>query len=88
MSQEFRLDKGGLINRDKIFFFKFNGKNYFGLGKPHPQLAQRIGDYVLLMKENYIIKDFLLGEEEHFSIGNHGGLSEDEMYVPLIRVDL
>ena len=30
MSQNFRLDKGGLINRDKKIYFKFNGKNYFG----------------------------------------------------------
>tara|TARA_B100000579_G_scaffold24389_1_gene17171 strand:- start:1951 stop:4947 length:2997 start_codon:yes stop_codon:yes gene_type:complete len=30
MSQDFRLDKGGLINRDKKISFKFNGKNYFG----------------------------------------------------------
>ena len=30
MSQDFRLDKGGFINRDKKISFKFNGKNYFG----------------------------------------------------------
>jgi len=30
MSQNFRLDKGGLINRDKKISFKFNGKDYFG----------------------------------------------------------
>ena len=30
MSQNFRLDKGGLINRDKKISFKFNGKSYFG----------------------------------------------------------
>ena len=30
MSQNFRLDKGGLINRNKKISFKFNGKNYFG----------------------------------------------------------
>ena len=30
MLQEFRLDKIGLINRDKKISFKFNGKNYFG----------------------------------------------------------
>ena len=30
MSQNFRLDKGGLINRSKKISFKFNGKNYFG----------------------------------------------------------
>jgi len=30
MSQDFRLQDTGLINRDKKIKFKFNGKNYFG----------------------------------------------------------
>ena len=30
MSQDFRLDNIGLVNRDKKISFKFNGKNYFG----------------------------------------------------------
>ena len=30
MSQSFRLDKGGHINRNKKISFKFNGKKYFG----------------------------------------------------------
>ena len=30
MSQNFRLDKAGYINRDKKISFKFNGKSYFG----------------------------------------------------------
>lgn len=30
MSQNFRLDKPGYINRDKKISFKFNGKKYFG----------------------------------------------------------
>ena len=30
MTQSFRLESGGLINRDKKIPFKFNGKNYFG----------------------------------------------------------
>ena len=30
MSQEFRLNDVGLINRDKRISFKFNGKKYFG----------------------------------------------------------
>jgi len=30
MSQDFRLDKAGYINRDKKISFKFNGKKYFG----------------------------------------------------------
>ena len=30
MSVNFRLNKGGLINRDKKVSFNFNGKKYFG----------------------------------------------------------
>ena len=30
MSQKFRLDKSGYINREKRISFKFNGKKYFG----------------------------------------------------------
>ena len=30
MSENFRIDKGGLINRNKKISFKFNGKKYFG----------------------------------------------------------
>ena len=30
MAQAFRIENGGLINRDKKLSFKFNGKTYFG----------------------------------------------------------
>ena len=30
MSENFRLDNVGLVNRNKKISFKFNGKNYFG----------------------------------------------------------
>ena len=59
-------------------------QGYFGLGAPHPRLWERIGDYTLMMKENYTIKDWLLGERRHVHIGVHGGVSEGEMVVPLI----
>lgn len=59
-------------------------KHYFGLFEPDRRLFDRVGDYVLIMRENYIIKDFLMGEEEKFNIGNHGGVSKEEMFVPLI----
>lgn len=57
---------------------------YFGLGPPHPQLHERIGDYTLVMKHDAAIKDWLLGEERHVHVGVHGGASAAEMYVPLI----
>jgi len=60
-------------------------KGVFGLFKPNKNLIDRIGDYILVMKENYIIKDFLLTEKKECHIGNHGGTSPNEMFVPLIK---
>lgn len=59
-------------------------QGYFGLGPAHPRLPDRIGDYTLLMKENYVIKDWLPSEGRYAQIGVHGGISESEMWVPLI----
>lgn len=38
-------------------------KNFFGLGKPNRKLVSRIGNYVLIMKKNYIIEDFVPGRK-------------------------
>jgi hypothetical protein len=43
-----------------------------------------VGEDVLVMKENYIIKDRLLTEKAFQQCGVHGGLSAQELYVPLI----
>lgn len=61
-------------------------ENYFGLYEPNKQLFNRTGDYILLMKDNYILRDQLIGETRHELIGNHGGLSDDELFVPLIII--
>lgn len=59
-------------------------EGYFGKGKVHPKLHERIGHYTLLMKDNYIIKDQLAGEKPFVHIGVHGGISPEEMFVPLV----
>ncbi|AKH21204.1 alkaline phosphatase family protein [Sedimenticola thiotaurini] len=59
----------------------------FGLGKAHPRLRDRIGHYALAMQENYVITSELPGEQPLSHVGVHGGLSPDEMYVPLISLD-
>lgn len=61
--------------------------DYFGLFKPNEKLKDRIGDYILIMKENYIMRDLILGEKQCTYIGNHGGVSEEEMFVPLIVIE-
>lgn len=62
-------------------------KGVFGLGKMNIKILDRIGDYILVMKENYIIKDFLLTEKKECHVGNHGGTSLSEMLVPLIKFE-
>jgi hypothetical protein len=62
---------------------------YFGLGEPHPQLSSRIGHYVLLMKDKFVLRDRLRGEGERpLHVGVHGGVSAAEMYVPLVVAQL
>lgn len=59
-------------------------RNWFGLGTPLPELTARIGDYTLVMRENWTIMDWLPGEKLHRLVGVHGGVSEQEMIVPLL----
>ncbi|MBI2307067.1 MAG: alkaline phosphatase family protein [Rhodocyclales bacterium] len=59
---------------------------WFGPGPAHPRLASRIGDFALIMRDNWTIKDWLPGERRHALIGVHGGVSADEMEVPLVSI--
>jgi hypothetical protein len=51
-------------------------------------LTERIGDYVLLMKDRYIISDWLPVEKRYHHVGVHGGVSEAEMLVPVVLASL
>ena len=59
---------------------------WFGLGEPHPRLRERIGDFALVMRDDYAIRDRVVGEEPFRLIGVHGGVSREEMRVPLVVV--
>jgi len=59
-------------------------QGWFGR-QTHHELKNRIGDYMMIMKEDYGIKDFMIDadiEDQH--IGRHGGVSKEEVFVPLI----
>lgn len=56
----------------------------FGRGQPSLRLRDRIGDLTLLAHDQAIIKDRLLQETSFNQRGVHGGLSAQELYVPLI----
>lgn len=60
-------------------------KGLFGPGLPHPLLNERLGDLIAVARgEAYI----WWAEKENPLIGQHGGLSADEMIVPLLSVML
>jgi hypothetical protein len=63
-------------------------QGWFGIGEVNPNLLGRIGDRVLLMTEDYTLNDWLAQEKRYELIGVHGGLSEDELLVPLIISEL
>jgi len=59
-------------------------EGWFGPGRPHPHFAERIGDVALVMNGRATVKDWLPGEPRHLHIGNHGGTSDEEMFIPLV----
>lgn len=58
--------------------------NLFGLWQNHPHLAERTGDFLLMLKEGWQLHDFLSKEKIKFHRASHGGLSSKELYIPLI----
>ncbi len=63
---------------------EFASQGYFGTGKSHKRFLDRIGDYVIISKDGYALIDELPGCKPKKVIGYHSGMSEDEMYVPVI----
>ncbi len=58
-------------------------RGLFGPGPINPRLTERIGDYCLLANGRHAIGQRLPFERPYRSIGVHGGLSPDELMVPL-----
>jgi hypothetical protein len=60
-------------------------KGLFGPGKHHPRLADRLGDLIVVARDQAYL---WWADKENPLIGQHGGLSPDEMIVPLLSVML
>jgi len=60
-------------------------KQLYGLFEPNPQIYDRIGDEILIFKDNYVLVDNVYKETHKEFVGFHGGLTADEMMVPLIH---
>lgn len=57
-----------------------------GPGPAHKRLRERIGSHALLMEPGWTVRDCVPGERVHPMLGVHGGLTPEEMWVPLIHV--
>jgi hypothetical protein len=57
---------------------------WFGPGPVHPRLVSRVGDYALIPSGRGTIKDWLPGEKRYRQVAVHGGVTAEEMMVPLI----
>lgn len=55
--------------------------NLFGYGNEHPKTKEFIGDYMAIAIDHYYFKN---AEGTYFMKGQHAGLLEEEMMVPLI----
>ncbi len=62
-------------------------KGWYGKGEENPHFRDRIGDYILPMKDNYVLKDNVLGMKGIDFLGYHGGMSTAEMRIPLIIIE-
>lgn len=60
-------------------------KGWFGLFEANPKLMDRIGDYVLVMKDNHGFKDDLTVKKKS-KLATHCGVTKEEMFVPLIVI--
>jgi hypothetical protein len=61
-------------------------ERYFGFPPVSKKLIERIGDYTLIAKDDCTLKYLEPGKTPNKFKGHHSGMSEDEMYVPLIVI--
>lgn len=84
-----KLLKEKLKNKAQIIKIDNKKSNLlFGKGKKHKEFYNRLGNILVIPKKNNTIwfkysKDIIFN-----NLGHHGGLSSDEMYIPLITLKL
>ena len=69
-----------LMTREEVF-----AENIFGFGKPHPRAYDFVGDFLAVATGD---KSLFIEREERSFIGVHAGLTEEEMTVPFIAIEV
>ena len=80
LTKKYFGDKFLTISREKALKY-----NLLGTGKPHPEMNNLLGDYLLCaVSDCNIVSSNMFGRPREQPYGIHGGLTPDEMRVPLI----
>ena len=64
-----------LVNKKLFGLFGNKGEDDF--------FTDRVGNYIVMMKKHWVIKDFLPNEQVKFHKADHGGLSYEELFIPM-----
>ncbi|MCD6176952.1 MAG: alkaline phosphatase family protein [Candidatus Cloacimonetes bacterium] len=78
---------------DKFLLFtrsEFLKHKFLGFGKMHPKIDDFIGDYLAIAISDSAMKSIYMqnGKWKKEFLAHHAGLTEDEMLVPLIKIDI
>ncbi len=79
--RQFRLLDGEFMLFDRSNFLE---KGFLGSGTAHPRVDDFIGDFVAIARKNVGIVTESPAANRKFPMGMHGGLTREEMLVPLV----
>lgn len=65
---------------------QFLKEGLLGRGTPHKRIDEYLGDYILICNSNLNILYSISGEKDSKHLADHGGITKEEMMVPLIVV--
>jgi len=84
--EAFRKYENEFLLFDREEFIKHK---LLGTGKMHPKIDDFVGDYLAIAISDSAMKSIYLqnGKWEKEFLAHHSGLTEDEMLVPLIKID-
>lgn len=69
---------------DAVVLDDYSIRKLFGAGKPNPKFYSRVGNVLILPKAGQTVWYKYTVNKELAEKGDHGGLSQDEMYIPCV----
>lgn len=89
MKRNFKMALKKHFNGKYILYTKeqFLKEGLLGMGICHKRINDYFGDYVLVVNSNLNIRYSINGKKDRLHVADHGGITIDEMTVPLIILE-